>query len=130
MTEHADTLWGQVLEVMQTKVSKPSYETWFRNTEGVKVNGNTIVVKTPHVIGHYALVIFCPSATWSIAHENAVTSVFVKASNFWREVGDLLSCRRLLQNTDISHSLRQYPLFRLVRTVMESTTVPQLTVLL
>ena len=44
MTERADTLWDQVLQVMQGEVSKPSYETWFRNTEGVKVNGNTIVV--------------------------------------------------------------------------------------
>ena len=51
MAEQAATLWGQVLEIMQSKVSKPSYETWFRNTEGIKLNGNTIVVKTPHDIG-------------------------------------------------------------------------------
>ena len=50
MAEQAATLWGQVLEIMQSKVSKPSYETWFRNTEGIKLNGNTIVVKTPHDI--------------------------------------------------------------------------------
>ena len=50
-TERADILWSQVLEVMQGEVSKPSYETWFRNTEGVKVRGHTIVVKTPHDIG-------------------------------------------------------------------------------
>ncbi|HXL04506.1 MAG: chromosomal replication initiator protein DnaA [Firmicutes bacterium] len=51
MSEHAHTLWDQVLQVMQGEVSKPSYETWFRNTEGITINDNTIVVKTPHDIG-------------------------------------------------------------------------------
>ncbi|NLS45256.1 MAG: chromosomal replication initiator protein DnaA [Firmicutes bacterium] len=51
MIEQADTLWDQVLQVMQGEVSKPSYETWFRNTEGVRISGSTILVKTPHEIG-------------------------------------------------------------------------------
>ena len=51
MTESANTLWDKVLQVMQGEVSKPSYETWFRNTEGVTINENMIVVKTPHDIG-------------------------------------------------------------------------------
>ncbi len=51
MIERADALWGKVLEVMQGEISKPSYETWLRGTEGVAINGNTLIVRTLHDIG-------------------------------------------------------------------------------
>ncbi|MEW6230158.1 MAG: DnaA N-terminal domain-containing protein, partial [Bacillota bacterium] len=51
MVDRADALWQKVLEVMQGEISKPSYETWLRGTEGVALNGNTLVVRTLHDIG-------------------------------------------------------------------------------
>ena len=51
MLERADTLWAKVLEVMQGQIPKPSFETWLRGTEGVAINGNTLVVRTLHDIG-------------------------------------------------------------------------------
>ncbi|MGE5572489.1 MAG: chromosomal replication initiator protein DnaA [Bacillota bacterium] len=51
MVERADALWCKVLEVMQGEISKPSFETWLRGTEGVAINGNTLIVRTLHDIG-------------------------------------------------------------------------------
>ncbi len=51
VAERADALWGKVLEVMRGEISKPSYETWLRGTEGIALEGNTLVVRTLHDIG-------------------------------------------------------------------------------
>ncbi len=51
MVDRPDVLWQKVLEVMEAEISKPSYETWLRGTEGVAVSGDTLVVRTLHDIG-------------------------------------------------------------------------------
>ncbi|MBB6674407.1 chromosomal replication initiator protein DnaA [Cohnella nanjingensis] len=40
-------IWQQVLSVIQTKLSKPSYDTWFKATKANFLNEETVVVTAP-----------------------------------------------------------------------------------
>lgn len=40
-------LWTSVLEELKTKVSGPSYKTWFKNT-GAQIKGDTLIVYSPN----------------------------------------------------------------------------------
>lgn len=46
--ENITDLWNQTLELMQEKVSKPSYETWLKATEASDLQGDTVVIEAPN----------------------------------------------------------------------------------
>jgi chromosomal replication initiator protein len=46
--EHLQELWSQVLETMQEKISKPSFETWFKSTEATAFQDDTLIITTPN----------------------------------------------------------------------------------
>ena len=43
----AKELWNKVLVEVELSVSKPNFNTWFKDTFISKVDGGTICVKTP-----------------------------------------------------------------------------------
>ena len=45
MDSHTYELWQQVLSIIQTKLSKPSFDTWFKATKA-SFNGDSMVVVT------------------------------------------------------------------------------------
>lgn len=57
--ENIDDLWNKVLERIQTRISKPSYETWVKSTKAHSLHGDAIVVAAPNFFnrdwleGHY-----------------------------------------------------------------------------
>lgn len=40
-----DNIWDSILQVMETAISKPSFDTWFSNTEG-NIEGSTLIVSS------------------------------------------------------------------------------------
>ena len=48
MDSRSNEIWQQVLSVFQTKLSKPSYDTWFKATHATLVGDNTVVVTSPN----------------------------------------------------------------------------------
>jgi chromosomal replication initiator protein len=40
-------IWNQVLSVIQTKLSKPSFDTWFKSTKASFLSDNVVVVTAP-----------------------------------------------------------------------------------
>nr|WP_302054339.1 chromosomal replication initiator protein DnaA [Paenibacillus sp. AK121] len=44
---HTSELWQQILSIIQTKLSKPSYDTWFKATKAAKLNDHSIVISAP-----------------------------------------------------------------------------------
>lgn len=46
----AAAIWGVLLESVQREVSRPNFDTWFRDTAGLWVDGNELVVAVPN---HY-----------------------------------------------------------------------------
>lgn len=42
-------LWQQVMSVIQTKLSKPSFDTWFKSTKASFLNDDVVVVTAPNV---------------------------------------------------------------------------------
>jgi len=42
-------LWQQVISVIQTKLSKPSFDTWFKSTKASFVDDDVVVVTAPNV---------------------------------------------------------------------------------
>ncbi|MBB5173358.1 DnaA N-terminal domain-containing protein [Texcoconibacillus texcoconensis] len=44
MTENGNEWWNKVLKKISNEISKPSFETWFANTEA-EIEGNTVIVK-------------------------------------------------------------------------------------
>ncbi|WP_298786804.1 chromosomal replication initiator protein DnaA [uncultured Marinococcus sp.] len=46
--ENITDLWNQTLELMQEKVSKPSYETWLKATEASDLQGDTVIIEAPN----------------------------------------------------------------------------------
>jgi chromosomal replication initiator protein DnaA len=44
---HANEIWHQVLSMIQTKLSKPSFDTWFKATKAYFVDDSKIVVTAP-----------------------------------------------------------------------------------
>lgn len=46
--EHIQDLWEQVLEEVQERVSKPSFETWLKATQAVRLENNTLIISVPN----------------------------------------------------------------------------------
>lgn len=46
--ENIEELWQAALEKIEEKVSKPSYDTWLKNTEAVELNQTTLIVSAPN----------------------------------------------------------------------------------
>lgn len=46
--ENIDDLWGRTLNVIEKKISKPSFETWLKSTKAVSLNGKELIVEAPN----------------------------------------------------------------------------------
>ncbi|MHA6252974.1 chromosomal replication initiator protein DnaA [Oceanobacillus sp. CAU 1775] len=46
--ENIDELWLAVLEKIEEKVSKPSYDTWLKNTKAVELDKSKLIVSAPN----------------------------------------------------------------------------------
>ena len=46
--ENIRDLWQNVLNKIEERVSKPSFDTWLSNTEAVELNSNTLIVTAPN----------------------------------------------------------------------------------
>jgi len=44
---HTSDLWQQILSIINTKLSKPSFDTWFKATKIVSLNDRSIVISAP-----------------------------------------------------------------------------------
>jgi len=44
---HTSELWQQILSIIQTKLSKPSFDTWFKATKALTFTENSIVISAP-----------------------------------------------------------------------------------
>ncbi|MFD2672216.1 chromosomal replication initiator protein DnaA [Marinicrinis sediminis] len=49
MESHKQQIWQQILDIIQTKVSKPSFDTWLKSTRVVVMNETTLIVSAPTV---------------------------------------------------------------------------------
>ncbi|CAM3077698.1 chromosomal replication initiator protein DnaA [Paenibacillus sediminis] len=47
MDSHTSEIWQQILSIIQTKLSKPSFDTWFKATKAVSLTDNTITISAP-----------------------------------------------------------------------------------
>lgn len=47
MDSHTSDLWQQILSIINTKLSKPSFDTWFKATKIVSLNDRSIVISAP-----------------------------------------------------------------------------------
>lgn len=47
MDSHTSDLWQQILSIIQNKLSKPSFDTWFKATKATKLNDRSIVISAP-----------------------------------------------------------------------------------
>jgi chromosomal replication initiator protein len=45
---HIQEIWARTLEAIQEKISKPSFETWLKQTEAVDLSGDTLIVSAPN----------------------------------------------------------------------------------
>ncbi|TBL77470.1 chromosomal replication initiator protein DnaA [Paenibacillus thalictri] len=48
MESHPNEKWQQVLSIIQTKVSKPSFDTWLKSTKAVVFNDDAVVICVPN----------------------------------------------------------------------------------
>lgn len=48
MDRQAVDLWQKTLATLETKLSKPSFETWFKSTKPVSFESNTLIVSVPN----------------------------------------------------------------------------------
>ncbi|WP_088008307.1 chromosomal replication initiator protein DnaA [Indiicoccus explosivorum] len=46
--EHLDELWSSVLAQVETKISKPSFETWLKSTKLLSYKGDTVTIAAPN----------------------------------------------------------------------------------
>ena len=46
--ENVEQLWAQILEKMENRISKPSYETWLGETEVAELTNNHLIVSVPN----------------------------------------------------------------------------------
>jgi chromosomal replication initiator protein len=44
---HTSELWQEILSIIQTKLSKPSFDTWFKATKATQINDHFIVISAP-----------------------------------------------------------------------------------
>ncbi|GGA47389.1 chromosomal replication initiator protein DnaA [Paenibacillus physcomitrellae] len=47
MDSHTSELWQQILSIIQTKLSKPSFDTWFKATKPVSITDRSVVISAP-----------------------------------------------------------------------------------
>ncbi|WP_277883711.1 chromosomal replication initiator protein DnaA [Paenibacillus sp. N3/727] len=47
MESHTSELWHQILSIIQTKLSKPSFDTWFKATKALTLNDHSVVISAP-----------------------------------------------------------------------------------
>jgi chromosomal replication initiator protein len=47
MDRHATRLWQQTLAILETQLSRPSIETWFKSTKAVSLDANMLVIGVP-----------------------------------------------------------------------------------
>ncbi|WP_172199021.1 chromosomal replication initiator protein DnaA [Saccharibacillus qingshengii] len=47
MDSHTAQLWQQILSIIQTKLSKPSFDTWFKATEVIQLTQGALTVSAP-----------------------------------------------------------------------------------
>ncbi|WP_138494307.1 chromosomal replication initiator protein DnaA [Paenibacillus pinistramenti] len=47
MDSHTSELWQQILSIIQTKLSKPSFDTWFKATKPVSISDTSVVISAP-----------------------------------------------------------------------------------
>lgn len=45
---HIQDLWEQVLQEIQEKVSKPSFETWLKTTQAIRMEDDTLIISVPN----------------------------------------------------------------------------------
>lgn len=48
MESHLNELWQQVLSIIQTKLSKPSFDTWLKSTKALVFNDSSLVICAPN----------------------------------------------------------------------------------
>lgn len=48
MDSHTHSLWQKILDDLQTKVSKPSFDTWLKSTKALVLNDHQLVVCAPN----------------------------------------------------------------------------------
>ncbi|VEF46042.1 chromosomal replication initiator protein DnaA [Bacillus freudenreichii] len=46
--ENLSDLWEKVLENIEKKISKPSFDTWLKSTEAYELQGDTMTVAVPN----------------------------------------------------------------------------------
>src|SRR5690625_6244246 len=46
--ENIEELWIAALEEIEKKISKPSFDTWLKNTVAEKLDGDTLIVNVPN----------------------------------------------------------------------------------
>jgi chromosomal replication initiator protein len=44
---HTSELWQQILSIIHTKLSKPSFDTWFKATKAIQMSDHSIVISAP-----------------------------------------------------------------------------------
>lgn len=47
MDSHTAQLWQQILSIIQTKLSKPSFDTWFKATQVIQLTNGALTVSAP-----------------------------------------------------------------------------------
>ncbi|WP_203363982.1 chromosomal replication initiator protein DnaA [Bacillus sp. REN10] len=61
--ENIDDLWSKVLQSIEKKISKPSFDTWLKSTKAHSLQGNSITITAPNdfardwLEGHYSQLI-------------------------------------------------------------------------
>ena len=48
LLENIADLWDKALANIETKVSKPSYDTWLKSTKAHSLQGNSLVITAPN----------------------------------------------------------------------------------
>jgi len=46
-SSHTNEIWHQILSVIQTKLSKPSFDTWFKATRLVSLSDSSVIISAP-----------------------------------------------------------------------------------
>ncbi|RST20374.1 chromosomal replication initiator protein DnaA, partial [Streptomyces sp. WAC04770] len=44
---HTSELWQEILSIIQTKLSKPSFDTWFKATKALTITDHSVVISAP-----------------------------------------------------------------------------------
>lgn len=48
MDSHASQLWQQILSIVKSKISKPSFDTWLKSSKAIEFDGSVLTVSTPN----------------------------------------------------------------------------------